>query len=132
PLSSLWALRALFAGFVIVGSHWSPPRPPSDDVTTPMCMSWTGGNSAFPLAQVPSVAAVIPLGLLFASRQFGETSRVIMSGTARARSACLSPIDAELSIMKRRSILSTDWLCTTAVKFVLTWGAALVTGRERQ
>src|SRR6202142_3821656 len=41
------------------------------------------------------------------STQFGDTRRLIMSGRAWAKSACLSPSDAELSIMKRRSTLST-------------------------
>ena len=96
-----------------------------------MCMSCTGGNSALPIAQTPLMSEFPPTGLPFPSTQIGATRRLTMSGTAFPRSACLSPIDAELSIMKRRSILSTLALCTTAVKFVCVIGLALVSGRER-
>src|SRR5260221_1861499 len=76
-------------------------------------MSCTGGNSALPVAQPFAAEKVSPFGTPRLSTQRGLTRRWIMSGTASARSACLSPIDAELSIMKRRSILSGDALCST-------------------
>jgi hypothetical protein len=53
--------------------------------------------------------------------------RVIMFGTAADSSSYLSPIDAELSIMKRMSTLSTASLWTTAMKFVCVTGLAFVT-----
>src|SRR5689334_11036570 len=39
--------------------------------------------------------------------QIGSTKRLIKSGTACARIACLSAIDDELSIMNKRSIFDT-------------------------
>ena len=33
--------------------YWSLKRVPSDVLSTPTCMSWTGGNSTLPCAQVP-------------------------------------------------------------------------------
>src|SRR5579884_1045368 len=105
PWSSLWAGSDGFATFVAVGKHTSPPRPPSDDVTMPTCMSVTGANSGAPVGHVPSARAVAPVGLPLPSTQLGLTSRWIISGTAFASRACLSPIDAELSIMKSRSTL---------------------------
>src|SRR5215469_6357153 len=41
PRSSLWAFKFGFASLVASTGHQLPPRPPSDDVTMPMCMSCT-------------------------------------------------------------------------------------------
>src|ERR1017187_1076626 len=120
----------MLAGFIALGSHViAPPRPPSDEVMIPRCMSWTGGNSSLPVVHLAAVDG--PMVLPIASTQFGDTKRLIMSGTAWARSACLSPIDAELSIMKRRSSLSTDWLWMTLVNVVFRLGCQVSTGRVR-
>ncbi len=66
------------------------------------------------------------------STQLGVTSRVMSCGTAWARYCCLSPIEAELSITKRRSTLSIDWFVTVFETIVLTDGLLLTTLRSRQ
>ena len=77
----------------------------SGSAPMPMCMSCTGGNSIFvPSAHVPPAETATELSE--ASTQFGAKRRPKRSGTASERRSCLSPMDAELSIMKRRSILS--------------------------
>ena len=133
PLSLVWADSAGFAGFIALSGHTSPPRLPSDELKMATCMSWTGKNSAvLPLGQVPSDAAVLPVGFLLGSRQLGAARRAIMFGTASASSVCLSPIDGELSIMNSRSTLSMVWLCTLVVNVVFSAGARLMTSRSRQ
>ena len=54
------------------------------------------------------------------------------AGIACSRYACLSPIDAELSIAKRRSILLTASTEIAVVKFVFVVGSPGTTGRSRQ
>src|ERR1019366_8380194 len=89
----------------LFGSQTAPPpvtpRVPSDELMTPMCMLCTGGNSMVPMfgGHTPLVdwamTWVIPMES-GAEMQLGCTRRVTRSGTAAARKACLSPIDAEL------------------------------------
>ena len=82
---------------------------------TPMWMSWMAVNSGAPVVHVltglPDCGSVwnvaLPTTLPAASRQFGVTRRPTRSGTASFSTFCLSAIDDELSIMMRRSILST-------------------------
>ncbi len=97
-----------------------------------MCMSWTGGNSADDPGGHTPACTVRPVGLPWASTHFGETRRPSMSGTAAARSSCLSPIDAELSIMKRRSILSILFVSIDSVTIRVGAGGECSTGRVRQ
>src|ERR1041384_1404684 len=59
-------------------------------------------------------AAAAPL----ASTQAGLSSRATRSGMACASTTCLSAIDGELSIMNRRSILSTDLLINVSKRMV--------------
>ncbi len=88
----------------------------------PMCMSRTGANSGLPVVHVPSAATVTPVGFMFASTQLGVTRRVMRSGMARARNACLSPMEAELSISKSKSTLSMADSAIDAVKLVRVMG----------
>jgi hypothetical protein len=64
----------------------SPPLPPSDDVTMPMCRSCTGLNSTLPCTQLPS-ASLGPYTVegLVGSTQLGETRRARRSGMAAFR-----------------------------------------------
>ena len=63
--------------------------------------------------------------------QFGVTRRFTRSGMAASRYACLSPIDAELSIENRMSSLSTACSATSVVKLVFVVGSPGTTGRSR-
>src|SRR5580704_1159804 len=91
----------------------STPRGPRDELMMPMCISCTGANSIVPFAHAPATDGAMTVrvggppgvadGVLVT--QFGVTRRVMRSGTACSRYACLSPMDAELSMSKRRSTL---------------------------
>src|SRR5580698_11178359 len=99
-------------GVAIVWHIEVVPRPPSDDVTTPRCMSWMGGNCGAPVAQLPlasdtSGAPLTTMALPWLSTQLGVTRRWIRSGMAAWRYCCLSPIDNELSMSNRMSTLLT-------------------------
>src|SRR5580658_4539350 len=96
-----------------VGVHASPSRVPSEELTMPMCRSCTGGNSSRSpmLAHVPFIDG--PVTAIDESTQFGLMRRLMRSGIAASRYCCLSPIDAELSMSKRTSILSTTPARTT-------------------
>ena len=99
----------------------------------PMCMSRTAGNSGVPAAHFKVVGSTwVPLGVIpSAPTHFGCTSRFTRFGTAWESSFCLSPIDVELSIMKRMSTWSTgDSL--VASKFVFTVGSTVAVCRSRQ
>ena len=84
----------------------------------PMCMSCTAGNSgsepaghvAFPM---PSGVEGPVVWRVVSSTQLGLRSRLMRSGMAALRYACLSPIDAELSIENKMSSLLTacSWTC---------------------
>src|SRR3954466_9710537 len=68
-----------------------------------------GTNSGVEPARghVPSARAAVPVGWPSLSTQSGDTRRPKSTGTAAFKISCLSAIDGELSIMNRRSILST-------------------------
>src|SRR6185437_3956518 len=66
------------------------------------------------------------------STQAGLRMPATRSGTAAARTACLSAIDAELSIMRSMSILSTDVCFSTSVSVDVVSGWSGATGRSRQ
>src|SRR5882724_11097191 len=67
-------------------------------------MSETGLNCGFPPGQPD--AADMPVSAPSALTQAGSVKRLINSGTASLKMACLSAISTELSIMNKRSTLS--------------------------
>ncbi|MBL0194563.1 MAG: hypothetical protein IPQ09_10155 [Myxococcales bacterium] len=135
PLSSLCEFSVASVGFC-ESAQESEPKPPMADETTPTWMSTMGLNSALPvLHSLPSSAAGSarsPVGLPSSSTQFGVTRLLMRSGTASLRMACLSPMERELSMTKRRSILSTAACLTVVVKLTFVVGSCCDTGRERQ
>src|SRR5580658_24345 len=80
----------------------------------PICMSVTGGNSVLEPAGHPSTDFTPTGASVVVSTQLGLTRPSMRSGIAARRYGCLSPIDAELSMSKRRSILFTAWTALDA------------------
>src|SRR5580658_3239830 len=99
-----WACwGSLHTPFAPVGSI-SLRRGPSDELTIPMCMSLTAGNSGLLPGAQPAPCADLPVtAAVAASMQLGLTRLSMRSGIACTRYCCLSPIDAELSMSNRTS-----------------------------
>ena len=104
------------------GSQITPPCPPRLELTMPArCrMSATGLNCGLPPLEQPDEADM-PVGAPCASTHGGSVKRLISTGTASFKSACLSAISStELSIMNNRSTLSA--LVTTEVQWAAIEG----------
>src|SRR4051794_35729851 len=94
-------------------------------------MSSTGTNSgADPVGQ-PAFELFLTV-FPAPSTHRGSRKPSTRSGTASARSLCLSPMDDELSIMNKRSILSTECSRIVSVIRVVVIGLEGTTGRSRQ
>src|SRR5258705_1550269 len=88
-------------------------------------MSLTGSKSASPLAHEPSGPRLPTCSPVIGLMHTGSTRRLIKSGTACARIACLSAIDDELSIMNKRSIFDSLF-CLVGVNVYVGGTAASV------
>ena len=71
------------------------------------------------------------VALPVSSRHFGLTSACTRSGTASLRICCLSDIDPELSIISKRSILSTELCVSLSTIVEVVRGSTGSIGRSR-